>query len=44
MSPLIYARLKMNIDKGALIVANDYGYVINSEFYLRFDVGDKEQK
>ena len=44
ISPLVQARLKMHIDNGATIEANQYGYVINSEFYLRFDVGKKEQK
>jgi len=32
----------MHIDNGATIEANPYGYVINSDFYIRFDVGKKE--
>lgn len=39
-----YEKMKENIDAGAPIHQNEYGYIIDNEFYLMFDIGKKEQK
>ena len=39
-----YINLKKEIDVGATIQSNTYGYVIDNDFYLKFDVTKQEQK